>query len=64
MANNIIISSDSTTDLGKELIERYNIRIIPLGVTLGTEVYRDGFDITPDEIYDYVMKMKGGVCRG
>ncbi|MBR4880596.1 MAG: 3-methyl-2-oxobutanoate dehydrogenase subunit beta, partial [Clostridia bacterium] len=19
---------------------------------------------TPDEIYDYIMKMKGGVCRG
>lgn len=56
MANNIIISSDSTTDLSKELIERYNVRIIPLGVTLGTDVYRDGFDITPDEIYEYHKK--------
>ena len=56
MANNIIISSDSTTDLSKELIERYNVRIIPLGVTLGTDVYRDGLDITPDEIYEYHKK--------
>ncbi|MBQ6884476.1 MAG: DegV family protein [Clostridia bacterium] len=47
----IIISSDSTCDLSAELKERYDIRIIPLGVTLGDKVYRDGIDITPDEIY-------------
>lgn len=48
---NIIISSDSTTDLSPELIERYNVKILPLGVTLGDKTYRDGLDITPDEIY-------------
>ena len=53
---NIIISSDSTTDLSAELKERYNIKTIPLGVTLGTEVFRDGIDITPDEIYEYHRK--------
>ena len=47
----IIISSDSTCDLSPELIAKYGISIIPLGVTLGTDVYRDGVDITPDEIY-------------
>lgn len=47
----IIISSDSTTDLSAELKERYDVRIIPLGVTLGTKVYRDGVDIDPDFIY-------------
>ncbi len=56
MNNNIIISSDSTTDLSTELKERYNIRIIPLGVTLGTDVFRDGIDITPDEIYEHHRK--------
>ncbi len=49
--NDIIISSDSTTDLSPELKERYQIRTIPLGITLGGETYRDGIDITPDEIY-------------
>ena len=49
----IILSSDSTTDLGQELITKHNVHIIPLGVTLGTDVYRDGVDITPDEIYAY-----------
>lgn len=50
---NIIISSDSTTDLSAELKERYSIHTIPLGVTLGDKVYRDGVDITPDDIYDH-----------
>ena len=56
MEKSIIISSDSTCDLSKELIERYQIKIIPLGVTLGDTVYRDGVDITPDDIYAYHAK--------
>lgn len=56
MSKQIIISSDSTCDLSKELIERYQIRILPLGVTLGDEVYRDGVDVTPDDIYAYHAK--------
>lgn len=52
----IIISSDSTCDLGPELIAKYGIKIIPLGVTLGTQVYRDGVDINPDFIYEHHAK--------
>lgn len=51
MSNNIIISSDSTCDLSAELRERYNVSIIPLGVTLGDKTYFDGVDIVPDDIY-------------
>ena len=51
MNNNIIISSDSTCDLSAELRERYNVSIIPLGVTLGDKTYFDGIDINPDDIY-------------
>ena len=51
MAQNIVITSDSTTDLSPELRERYNIAILPLGVTLGEKNYFDGVDITPDDIY-------------
>ena len=56
MPNNIIISSDSTSDLSPTLRERYNIQTIPLGVTLGDKTYFDGVDITPDEIYEYHKK--------
>ena len=54
--SNIVITSDSTTDLGAALIERYNVSIIPLGVTLGDKTYSDGVDITPDDIYEYHSK--------
>ena len=51
MAEKIIIASDSTCDLGAELIEKYGVKILPLGVTLGEENYTDGVDIDPDMIY-------------
>lgn len=51
MSNKIIISSDSTSDLSKELIERYNIKTIPLKITLDDKAYIDGVEITPDDIY-------------
>jgi len=47
----IRIISDSTCDLPKELLERYNIDIIPLHIHLGEEEYEDGRNITPEEIY-------------
>lgn len=52
----IIISSDSTCDLSAELREKYGIKTIPLGITLGTTVYRDGEDITPDDVYAHHAK--------
>ncbi len=51
MADKILIASDSTTDLSPELIERYGVHILPLGVTLGDKQYIDGVDIDPDFIY-------------
>lgn len=56
MTEKIIIASDSTTDLGPELIEKYNIRILPLGVSLGEQFYKDGVDITSDDIYSFYEK--------
>ena len=51
MNRNVIIASDSTTDLSPELISRYRIRILPLSVTLAGRQYTDGVDIDPDYIY-------------
>lgn len=56
MKKHIVISSDSTCDLSKELIERYQIKILPMGVSLGDSIYRDGVDITPDDIYAHNAK--------
>ena len=51
MMKKIRIVSDSTCDLSRELIEKYEISIIPLCITLGEDTYLDGVDITPEEIY-------------
>ena len=47
------ILSDSTCDLSKELLERYNIGIIPLYVRLGEEEYLDGINISPEDLYEW-----------
>ena len=45
------IIADSTCDLSEELLERYQVTIVPLHIRLGDAEYRDGADITPAEIY-------------
>lgn len=47
----IKIVSDSTCDLSKELVAKYDIQIVPLHILLGEKEYLDGVEISPDEIY-------------
>ncbi len=49
----VLITRDSTSDLPPELVEKLNIKTIPLVVNLGDNSYQDGIDITPDDIYKY-----------
>lgn len=51
MAQTVKIISDSTCDLSKDLLEKYDIAILPLHILLGETEYRDGVDITPEEIF-------------
>ena len=57
----IKISSDSTCDLSAELVERYDVHIVPLSVSKDGVFYRDGLEITPQDIFDHVSS-GGGVC--
>jgi len=52
----IKITSDSTCDLSAELLERYQITVLPLSVTLGEKSYLDGDDISPADIFEHVSK--------
>lgn len=45
------VIADSTCDLSQELIEKYDIDILPLYIRLGEKEYQDGRGVTPDEIY-------------
>lgn len=50
----IRVSADSTCDLSPEFLERFKIAITPLTVTVGDQVFRDGVDITPENLFAYV----------
>ena len=45
------IIADSTCDLSHDLLEKYDISIVPLRILLGESDYEDGKNITPDDIY-------------
>lgn len=47
------IVADSTCDLSKELLEKYDISVIPLCIVMGEKSYYDGLEISPDEIYTW-----------
>lgn len=47
----IKIISDSTCDLSKDILEKYDVDILPLHIILDDEEYLDGKNITPEEIY-------------
>ncbi len=52
------IISDSTCDLSQELLKKYDISILPLNILLGEQEYRDGEEITPEEIYRWSEEHK------
>ncbi|MFQ5812048.1 MAG: DegV family protein [Anaerolineae bacterium] len=41
----IKIVTDSTADVPAELLERYDIRTVPINIQFGTETYQEGIDI-------------------
>lgn len=47
------IISDSTCDLSKELLDKYDISVLPLHIILGMEEYKDGVEISPDKIFEW-----------
>lgn len=47
------IIADSTCDLSRELIDKYDISIIPLHIVLGEKEYKDGSEISSEDIYQW-----------
>ena len=58
---NIKITSDSTCDLSTELLEKYNITLVPLTVIKNGEAFKDNVDITPADIFAHVAA-GGDLC--
>lgn len=51
MEHRIILSADSTCDLGKELKERYQVHFYPFHIILDGRDYQDNVDIQAQDIY-------------
>lgn len=49
----IKIIADSTCDLSEQLTERYGITVVPLSIEMDGRSYKDGSEITPEEIYQW-----------
>lgn len=52
------IVTDSVADLPSQVAQELGITVVPLNVRFGTEVYRDGIDLTPEEFYERLAQSK------
>lgn len=52
----IIVTTDSTSDISKELLKKRNIYVSPLLVNLGDDEYIDGENITNEDLFSFVDK--------
>lgn len=55
--NKIRIITDSSCDLNKDIIEKYNIKVVPLNVSFGEEIYMDG-ELDNKEFYEKMKNSK------
>jgi DegV family protein with EDD domain len=56
LKNQVVVVTDSIACIPKNLVERYQICIIPLNFYVNGKVYRDGVDVTPSEAYQLFLK--------
>jgi DegV family protein with EDD domain len=55
---NVAVVTDSVADLPSEVVEELGITVVPLVLRFGTDVYRDGLDLGPDEFYGRLKTSK------
>ncbi len=46
------IVTDSVSDISPAIADELGITVVPLNVVFGSEIYRDGIDLTTDEFYE------------
>lgn len=47
----IALITDSASDISLDIVQKYNIHVLPFRIIYSNREYRDGVDITPDEVY-------------
>ena len=56
MIQKVAVVTDSIACLTRELMEQYEVRILPLSFYFRGKVYRDWVDITPSQAYELFLK--------
>ena len=54
----VAVVTDSVADLPPQVAEEFGITVVPLVVRFGTDLYRDGLDLAPDEFYGKLRTSK------
>ena len=54
----VAVITDSTCCLPSELVEKYDIRLVPMFIVYKGESYRDRIDISPGEVYKIMRRRK------
>jgi DegV family protein with EDD domain len=52
----VAIVTDSTVCLPQDLVEKYQIEIVPMEFISGGKIYRDGIDMSPSEFYKFLSQ--------
>ena len=52
----IKIITDSTADLSKDIYEKYEIEVLPLLINFGEKSYRDGVEISTNEVFEKIER--------
>jgi DegV family protein with EDD domain len=53
----IKIITDSSSDLPKEIIKKYDITVVPLTISMGGKDYLEGIDLTPNEFFNTMFSL-------
>ncbi|MBO1515611.1 DegV family protein [Metabacillus bambusae] len=54
--SNVRIVTDSTIDVSKEILDEYDITVVPLSITIDNNTYTDSVDLTPSEFIKMMME--------
>jgi DegV family protein with EDD domain len=54
----LALVTDSAAYVPLDILEKYEITVVPLSVNFGNDTYREGFDITSDQFYERLAAEK------
>lgn len=50
--NKIALITDTASDISEDIINKYNVRVLPFRIIFDGKEYKDKIDISPEEVYD------------